>query len=117
MWRALCVLPMLVGMAACSSPSQNTRTAEPARTILYRDGVNVIMSEGSLCVGERPGRAGAWSGQLAGCPYLYGYSARGASDTAPPRRELPRQPDEAANAPVRVAIEDGAGRVYVFALP
>ena len=108
---------LALGVSGCASTSGRPQSAQPDRAILYRDSVNVIMSEGSLCVGNRPGRAHEWTGRLSGCPYLYVYDVRGASDTAPPRRVLQKQTGDAAQAPVRVSVTDDKGQSTVFAAP
>lgn len=110
-------IPMLLSVAACAATPGGPGAAQPDRAILYRDSVNVIMSEGSLCVGLRPGRAQEWTGQLRGCPFLYTYDVRGVSDTALPRRVLQKQSGEAPQAAVRVSVTDDNGQNTVFTVP
>jgi hypothetical protein len=63
--------------------------AKPNRAILYPVGLNLLMSDGTLCAGHRPGNAKGWSGQLSGCPHPLSYQVSG-SDPTIPRLELHR---------------------------
>jgi len=77
------LLPLLLA-AACAAPTAETASVE--RVILYSETVTVLMSDGTLCVSDRPGRAGAWSGRLEGCPHDLAVEVRALPDA--PREEL-----------------------------
>ena len=79
------LLPLLL-TAACAAPPAQVASVE--RVILYTETVTVLMSDGTLCVSDRPGRATAWSSQLEGCPHDLGVEVRARSDA--PREELSR---------------------------
>jgi hypothetical protein len=55
-------------LAACGAPLQES-PARVEQVILYRETVTVQMSDGTLCVSDRPGRAPYWTGTLQGCPH------------------------------------------------
>jgi len=77
------LLPLFLA-AACAAPPAPEAGVE--RVILYTETVTVLMSDGTLCVSDRPGRATAWSGRLEGCPHALAVEVR----TLPgaPREEL-----------------------------
>lgn len=104
-----CAVPQTSGVPV---PAQTV----PARAILYRNTLNVVMSEGSLCAGPRPA-AGPWTGRLAGCPFPYPYgvdAGSGAAGTV--RQELAlRLGDAPPGAPApSVWIRDPQGRTHLF---
>ncbi|MGB5560496.1 MAG: hypothetical protein WBN04_21080 [Paracoccaceae bacterium] len=101
MLRLLALCLVLGGCAQPATYAQPAAIAEPNRVLLYPAGLNVLMSDGTLCAGHRPGRARDWTGQLSGCPHLLPYEVRG-SDPRTPRLELPRG-DPATNPSVSVA--------------
>ncbi len=99
----LCLL-----LSACGATATGTGPAGPAapqRALLYPVGLTLLMSDRSLCVGHRPGRARDWTGQLSGCPHLLDYRVQG-SDPAISRLEL--RPGAAGNTPT-VSV---AGQVF-----
>lgn len=104
-----CAVPQTSGVPA---PAQTV----PARAFLYRDTLNVVMSEGSLCAGPRPA-AGPWTGRLAGCPFPYPYGVdTGGGAAGMVRQELSLRPADAppgTPAP-RVWIRDTQGRTHLF---
>ena len=65
MKRASVVIALAV--AACASPP-SAPVARVTDVILYRDTVNMLMSDGSLCVLDRPARATRYQGMTTGCP-------------------------------------------------
>ena len=104
---------VLLLCAGCSSAPISSRSAVPVQAILYTDSVNVIMSGGVLCVGERPGRAVEWTGTLSGCEAQYAYQARHGSGALPPRRVLQKTttvPDQGAV----VTVTDAKGTQHIF---
>lgn len=58
-----------VFLAACASVPPPQPEARVDRVILYKDAVSVLMSDGTLCAVDRPGRAVRWSGVTMGCPH------------------------------------------------
>jgi len=76
---------VLLALAACSAPPV-PEAARVERVILYRETVTVLMSDGSLCVSDRPGRATAWAGTLQGCPHALPVTVNALP--AAPREEL-----------------------------
>lgn len=78
------LLPVLL-VAACAVPPPRPE-ARVERVILYQETVTALMSDGTLCVSDRPGRATVWSGRLEGCPHDLGVEVRGLP--AAPREEL-----------------------------
>ncbi|MDJ1007798.1 MAG: hypothetical protein QNJ13_08220 [Paracoccaceae bacterium] len=78
-------LAVLALVAACAAPPA-APVARVERVILYSEALTVLMSDGSLCVSDRPGRATGWSGTLEGCPH----ALRVVVNALPPapRREL-----------------------------
>ena len=87
MRRAILLCLTLAGCASGAIASRTGGTATPDRAILYPVGVTLLMSDRTLCVGHRPGRARDWTGQLSGCPHLLPYQVRN-SDPTLPRLEL-----------------------------
>lgn len=66
-------------LGACAAP----QVAEPPRVdtvILYRQTVTAQMSDGSICVGQRPQGARVWSGTMTGCAAAPVFAV-----TSPPR--------------------------------
>ena len=82
--RRVLLLSTLVACTAAPTPP----IAEVERVILYRDTVNVLMSDGTLCVVDRPGQDARWSGVTAGCPHTLEVGVN--REPAVPRRELRR---------------------------
>lgn len=78
---------LVFALAGCAS-APVAPVAEVERVILYRDTVNVLMSDGSLCVVDRPGRAVRWSGVTAGCPHRFDVMVN--AQAVGPRQELRR---------------------------
>jgi len=74
-------------LSACAQATEHAAT--PARALLYPVGATVIMSDGALCVGHRPGRAQDWTGQLSGCPWQMAYQV---TNSHPARVRLELQP-------------------------
>jgi hypothetical protein len=103
---------VLLLCAGWSVATVNTRSATPDQAILYTDSVNIIMSNGSLCVGERPGRAVEWTGHLSGCATQYAYHVRHGAGS-PPRQVL-RKADTAAASGPSVTVTDAKGAQHVF---
>ena len=101
---------MTVLLTACTQPASVSPGATPERAFLYQDGINVIMSQGSLCIGERPGRALEWTGRLSGCPYLFGYSVRLSQQPTRPRTILSKNGDLTNS----VTVTDAKGDPHVF---
>lgn len=66
------VLTTLVTLSACAVP-QTTAPVTVRSVVLYRDTVTAQMSDGSLCVGQRPGGAQVWGGVMTGCPHLVNF--------------------------------------------
>ncbi len=66
------LLPALL-LAACAAAPGTPVIEDPAprAVTLYRDTVTVEMPDGSLCTGVRPGRAGPWRTELAGCAHRW----------------------------------------------
>lgn len=63
---------MLAGCAVGESPETPAGApSRPVSVVLYRDTVTVRFGDGALCVMPREASSGAWSGRLAGCPYLW----------------------------------------------
>ena len=90
--RAL-VLPL--ALAACLAPPPKAeRPATVVRVILYSDTLTVEMSDGSLCVSQRP-RSGPWQNTAAGCPHSLPVAV---SQTTTKRRQLSPNPQ----GPVKV---------------
>lgn len=108
-------LVVLLACTACVSPQTTSRSAIPTRAILYTNSVNVIMSEGSLCASNRPGRAVEWRGTLTGCPYQYAYQAR--QNTSAAARQPLQKSDIAAPAGPQIIITDAKGKAHIFTLP
>ena len=63
----LVAAPLLLAAACVGLPGEPQARVD--RVILYRETLTVLMSDGALCVSDRPGRATAWSGRLEGCPH------------------------------------------------
>ena len=109
--RAVRGVALCLAIAACTParpPDAPARTAVPQRAILYPVGLTLLMSDKTLCVGHRPGRARDWSGHLAGCPHLLRYEVRD-SDPGIVRLEL----RQGGTGPGAKALVDGR----VFAQP
>ncbi|MEL7106064.1 MAG: hypothetical protein AAGM21_09090 [Pseudomonadota bacterium] len=81
---------LFFAMAACTAVPP-VSAPEVERVILYRDTVNVLMSDGSLCAVDRPGRARQWSGVTGGCPHALEVQVFALPED--PRRELHRGGD------------------------
>ena len=95
-------------LSACGATATGIRPVGPAapqRALLYPVGLTLLMSDSTLCVGHRPGRARDWTGQLSGCPHLLPYRVQG-SDPTVPRLELRR------NADGNLPVVDVAGQVF-----
>lgn len=104
---------VLLLCAGCSGASVSTRSVVPVQAFIYTDSVNVIMSEGSLCVGERLGRTVEWTGTLSGCEAQFAYQARHSAGALPPRRVLQKsatKPDQGAV----VTVTDAKGKQHIF---
>jgi len=109
--RVFPVLALLT-ISACSTAQTNVI---PTGVILYTNSVNVIMSEGSLCAGNRPGSATEWTGTLTGCPYQYTYQAR---QTSRPAARLPLQKSNtSATTGPQIIVTDAKGKAHFFARP
>ena len=107
MWRAGVLCLALAACTQAPQPSGGGANALPQRAFLYPVGVTLLMSDGTLCAGHRPGRARDWTGQLTGCPHLLPYSVTDA-DPAIPRLPLQRADTDSADLP-RVTV---AGLVF-----
>ncbi len=102
----LCLL--LTACAQSGTSVTEGRDAVPERALLYPVGVNLLMSDRTLCVGHRPGRARDWTGQLSGCPHLLTYRVSGSDPS------IPRLPLRRATARVDVTPRvEVAGRLFV----
>ena len=89
MQRAFALWVLLSACAQSVAPIADSRGAMPERALLYPVGVTLLMSDGTLCAGHRPGRTRDWTGQLSGCPHLLPYGVTG-SDPSIPRLPLRR---------------------------
>ena len=92
MLRALALCFLVVACAPSSGPGLTAAATKPSGAIIYPVGLNLLMSDGTLCAGHRPRLARDWTGQLSGCPHPLPYQVQG-SDPALPRLELRRGED------------------------
>jgi len=73
----------LLVLAGCAVPQVSAPVVVQS-VVLYRQTVTALMSDGALCVGQRPQGAKIWSGVMTGCAYPLAYQVT----------RLPRAPRE-----------------------
>ena len=89
------ILPVLALSGCLQAAPPEVSQAAPEQAIAYHAGITVTMSDGSLCIAQRPGTALSWSGNLTGCATPLDYVAR-LPDGQKPRVVLVRNPTGAA---------------------
>lgn len=105
----------LVLTTACTQQAASLNRATPERAILYNYSVNVLASDGALCVANRPGRADEWQGVVKGCEHPWNVQVKG-HDMA----KGPRLPLSATTKPLtgpNVTVRNTTGGVWTFATP
>lgn len=112
--KASLFLIATIVLTACASPDDLQLNARPKQVILYANSLNVIMSENSLCVGHRPGRATEWTGYLSGCRFQYAYLVNTAPGSSTARQVLQNVPAPVTTAKTSVTISDARGNSYFF---